>query len=124
MTGRIPKQLEANRRNPPEAGSTGPRTPASCVAAVPDQGRGQASDRGSLTDEHRQVDVLEDMLVEKIAVAHASRFRVPPSSPDTFGHVHFENAIERQLNRAIYSLQEHRCLFHPQPLETPPIDKN
>jgi hypothetical protein len=110
MSGTSPKQLEADKtgdacrrnaqRSTKAGDACGPRTPTGCVAVIPDQGRGQASDRGSLTDELRQVRVPEDMLVEKIAVAYASRFSVLPSSPDTFGHVHFENAIERQLHKS------------------------
>jgi len=117
MSGTSPKQLEANRRNAQR--STGPRTPTGCVAVI--------SNRGSLTDELRQVGVPEDMLVEKIAVAYASRFRVLSSSPDTLRIVRHQNAIERQLHRAItqlYRLQEHRCLSNPQPPETLPIDEN
>ena len=117
MSGSSPKPLEANRRNAQR--SPGPRTPTDGVAAI--------SDRGSLTIALKPFGVLEATLVEKIAVAYASRFRVFPTSADTLRNVRYHNAIERQLNRAItqlYRLQEHHGLSQPQPLETPPIDQN
>jgi len=111
MSGNSPKQLEAKPRNAQRSiksgNACGPRTPTDGVAAIPDQGRGQASDRGSLTIELKPFGVLENALVENLAVAYCR-----------------QNAIERQLNRAIYSLKENRCLSHANTLETPPIDQN
>ncbi len=108
-----------------------------------------------LIDELKPVGILEDMQVEKIAVSYwrlrralraesgeicdkIRNFRrypydtdpatlALPSSRDTLKIVRYQNAIERQLHRAITqlrSLQEHRCLSNSQPSETPPIDQN
>ena len=123
MSGSSPKQLEANRCNAQHSTKSGdacgPRTPASCPAAI--------SARGSLINKLKPFSVLDEMLVEKTAVAYCRRLCVRPSPSDTFRVVHYQNAIERQLNRAItqlYRLQEHRCLSYPQAMETLPIDKN
>ena len=106
--------------------------------------------------ELKPVGILEEMLVEKIAVSYwrlrrslraetgeicdriytfrqfpydtdPARFTLP-SSDDTLKIVRYQNAIERQLNRAITQLcrlQEHRGPSQPDDaLETPPIDEN
>jgi len=121
MSGNSSKQLEANRRNAQRSiksgNACGPRTPASCLAAI--------SDRGLPINELKPFGVLDEILVEKTAVAYCRRSCVRPSPSDTFRIVRYQNAIERQLHRAItqlYRLQEHRCLSNPQPSETPPID--
>ena len=120
MSGTSPKQLKAHktgdacksgnacRRNAQR--STATPTPTDGVAANPDQGRGQTSDRGSITIEIKSFGILENAPVENIAVAYCR-----------------QNAIERQLYRAITELkrlQEHRCLSHANTSETPPIDQN
>jgi len=131
MSGNSPKQLEAKPRNAQRSiksgNACGPRTPTDGVAAIPDQGRGQASDRGSLTIELKPFGVLEATLVEKIAVAHCRRFCVLSSSLGAFRIFRYRYAIERQHNRAITQLlrlQDDRCLFHLQPSETRPIEQN
>ncbi len=173
MSGTSPKQLEANSRNAQR--STGPRTPAGKARVkfnalrhgllaksviLPIRSRSEKRSHFDalliqLIDELKPVGILEDMLVEKIAVSYwrlrralraeggeisdrIRRFRryqlttdpatrAIPSSPDTLNILRYENAIERQLHRAITqlrSLQEQRCLSNSQPPETPPIDKN
>ena len=125
MSGNSPKQLEAKPRNAQL--STGPPTPTDGVAAIPDQGRGQASDRGSLTIELKPFGVLEATLAEKIAVAHCRRSCVLSLSLGAFRIFRYQYAIERQHNWAIthlQRLQDDRCLFHLQPLETRPIEQN
>jgi hypothetical protein len=108
-----------------------------------------------LIDELKPVGILEDMLVEKIAVSYwrlrralraeageicdnIRNFRrypydadpatlALPSSRNTLKIVRYQNAIERQLHRAITQLQrlqDHRCLSHANTSETPPIDQN
>jgi hypothetical protein len=173
MSGSSPKQLEANKRNAQR--STGPRTPAGKARVkfnalkhgllaksviLPIRSRSEKRSRfdallAQLIEELKPVGILEDMLVEKIAVSYwrlrrslraeageicdnvRSFRRYPydtdpatlalPSSHDTLKIVRYQNAIERQLHRAIRELQrlqETRCLSHPQPTETPPIDQN
>jgi len=173
MSGTSPKQLEANRCNAQR--STGPRTPAGKARVkfnalrhgllaksviLPIRSRSEKRSHFDallvqLIDELKPVGILEDMLVEKIAVSYwrlrrALRAesgeicdnirdfrRYPyasdpatlalPSSRNTLKIVRYQNAIERQLHRAITqlrSLQEHRCLSNYQPPETPPIDQN
>ena len=115
MSGTSPKQLEANWRNAQR--STGPRTPYGCVAAI--------SDRGLPTDDLKSASVPERMLVEKIAVSYWRLRRTLPSSRDTLKIVRYQYAIERLLHRTINqlrSLQEHRGLSHPNPMENSPID--
>jgi len=117
MSGTNPKQLEANRRNAQR--STAPRTPTDGVAAI--------SDCGLQTIELKPLGVPEGTQVGKIAVAPCCRSCILPSSSGTLKIVRYQNAIERQLNRAINqlrSLQEHRGLSNPQPPETLPIDEN
>ncbi|MFH1374539.1 MAG: hypothetical protein ABII79_12165 [bacterium] len=172
MSGTSPKQLEANRRNAPR--STGPRTPAgksrvkfnalkhgllAKSVILPIRSRSEKRSHfdallAQLIDELKPVGILEDMLVEKIAVsywrlrralrAEAGEIcdnirdfrRYPyatdpatlalPSSRDTLKIVRYQNAIERQLHRAITQLQrlqDHRCLSHANTSETPPIDE-
>ena len=171
MSGTSPKQLEANRRNAQR--STGPRTPAGKARVkfnalkhgllaksviLPIRSRSEKRSHfdallAQLIDELKPVGILEDMLVEKIAVSYwrlrralraeageicdnIRNFRrypydadpatlALPSSRNTLKIVRYQNAIERQLHRAITALkrlQEHRCLSNPQPSETPPID--
>jgi hypothetical protein len=171
MSGTSPKQLEANRRNAQR--STGPRTPAgkervkfnalrhgllAKSVILPIRSRSEKQNHfdallAQLIDELKPVGILEDMLVEKIAVSYwrlrralraeageicdnirdSRRYQFTdhpatlalPSSRDTLKIVRYQNAIERQLHRAIKelrSLQEHRCLSNSQPSETPPID--
>ena len=176
MSGNSPKQLEANRCNAQR--STGPRTPAGkarvkfnalrhgllAKSVIPPIRPPEAdSEKRShfdalleqLIDELKPVGILEDMLVEKIAVSYwrlrralraeageicdnirdFRRYPYPtdpatlalPSSRNTLKIVRYQNAIERQLNRAINqlrSLQEHRCLSHANTSETPTIDQN
>ncbi len=176
MSGTSPKQLEANRRNAQR--STGPRTPAGKARVkfnalrhgllaksviLPIRPPEADSEKRShfdallaqLIDELKPVGILEDMLVEKIAVSYwrlrralraeageicdnIRNFRrypydadpatlALPSSRNTLKIVRYQNAIERQLHRAITQLQrlqEHRCLSHANASETPPIDQN
>ncbi len=173
MSGTSPKQLEANRRNARR--STGPRTPASKARVkfnalkhgllaksviLPIRSRSEKRSHfdallAQLIEELKPVGILEDMLVEKIAVSYwrlrralraesgeicdkIRNFRrypydtdpatlALPSSRNTLKIVRYQNAIERQLHRAIIQLQrlqEHRCLSHANTSETPPIDKN
>ncbi len=173
MSGTSPKQLEANRRNARR--STGPQTPAGKVRVkfnalkhgllaksviLPIRSRSEKRSHfdallAQLIDELKPVGILEDMLVEKIAVSYwrlrralraeageitdkirnFRRYPYPtdpatlalPSSRNTLKIVRYQNAIERQLYRAItqlYRLQEHRCLSHANTSETPPIDQN
>jgi hypothetical protein len=173
MSGSSPKQLEANRQNAQR--STGPRTQVGKArvkfnalkhgllaksVVLPIRSRSENRSRfdallAQLIEELKPVGILEDMLVEKIAVSYwrlrralraeageicdnirdARRFRFTdhpatlalPSARDTLKIVRYQNAIERQLHRAItqlYRLQEHRGLSNPQPAETPPIDEN
>jgi hypothetical protein len=118
MSGTSPKQLEANWRNAQR--STGPQTPCDGVAAIPN--------RGSQTSALKPFGVREDMPVERIAVVYRRRFVGPNSrssdirmsEPQGFRPT---KAIEHQLYRAMYSLQDQRGLSHPQPSETPPIDE-
>ena len=112
MSGSSPKPLEANRRNAQRSNRL--RMPTDGVAAT--------SDRGSLTIAINPYGILEAILVERIAVAPCRRFRVLPTYSNSPRIVLYQNAIERQLNRAVYNLQEHRGLSHPRPLEIPPID--
>ena len=135
MSGTSPKQLEANRSNAQR--STGPRTSTDGVAAI--------SDRGSLTVVLKPFGVPEEMPMEKLAVAHRRRYHILPSSngyptallwvqlihapafpdrrsPDKI--VCCQRPIELPLDRAMSSLQEHRCLPHSNPSETLPIDEN
>ena len=173
MSGTSPKQLEANRCNAQR--STGPRTPAGKARVkfnalkhgllaksviLPIRSRSEKRSHfdallAQLIDELKPVGILEDMLVEKIAVSYwrlrralraeageicdnIRNFRrypyttdpatlALPSSRNTLKIVRYQNAIERQLHRAINqlrSLQEHRCLSHANTSETPPIDQN
>ncbi len=173
MSGTSPKRLEANRCNAQR--STGPRTPAGKARVkfnalkhgllaksviLPIRSRSEKRSHfdallAQLIDELKPVGILEDMLVEKIAVsywrlrralrAEAGEIcdnirdfrRYPydtdpatlalPSSRNTLKIVRYQNAIERQLHRAITQLQrlqEHRCLSHANTSETPPIDQN
>ncbi len=170
MSGNSPKQLEANKGNARR--STGPRTTAGkqrvkfnalkhgllANSVIIPIHNGAEKRRhfdalvAQLIDELKPVGVLEDMLVEKIAVSYwrlRRALRVEageicdnirnfrryqftnhpatlslPSSHDTAKIVRYQNAIELQLHRAIRqlrSLQEHRCLSHPNTSETPPI---
>jgi hypothetical protein len=115
MSGSSPKQFEANKTGD----ACGLRTPADGVAAIPDpclrrEGRGQASDRGSLTIVHKSFGVPEDTLVEKIAVAPCCQFVGPNSSSSdirksepqgfrptkAFKIAPSKNAIERQLHKS------------------------
>jgi hypothetical protein len=120
MSGTSPKQLEATARNAQRSTKTGdacgPRTPTDGVAMIPN--------RGSITIGLKPFGVPEDMLVEKLAVAYTSRFPQMTTSADTLNIVRCQGPIEPSLNRAIYSLQEHRGLSNPQPPETPSIDEN
>jgi hypothetical protein len=129
MSGTSPKQLEADkagdacRRNAQR--STGPRT--RYPTALLWVGAPAISDCGSLTIELKPFGVPEASPVEKESVANCRRSYNLPASCDTFRTLRYQNAIERQLHRAItqlYRLQEHRGLSNPQPLETPPIDEN
>ena len=95
MSGNSPKPLEATARNAQR--STATPTPTDSVAAIPDQDRGQASDRGSLTIELKPFGVLEATLVEKIAVAHCRRSCVLSSSLGAFRIFRYHYAIERKL---------------------------
>jgi len=173
MSGTSPKQLEANRSNARR--STGPRTPAGKAhvkfnalrhgllaksVILPIRSRSEKRSHfdallAQLIDELKPVGILEDMLVEKIAVSYwrlrralraesgeicdkIRNFRrypyatdpatlALPSSRNTLKIVRYQNAIERQLHRAITQLQrlqEHRCLSDPAPPETPSIDTN
>jgi hypothetical protein len=170
MSGTSPKQLEANRQNAQR--STGPRTPAGKArvkfnalkhgllaksVVLPIRSRSEKRSHfdallAQLIDQLKPVGILEDMLVEKIAVSYWRLRRALraeageicdnirnsreyhyrpdpatfalPSPRDTLKIVRYQNTIERQLHRAMYSLQEHRGLSHPQPPETPPIDEN
>jgi hypothetical protein len=125
MSGTSPKQLEANQQNAQH--STGHSTPTDGVAPIPDRGWGQASYHRSQTVAFKPLGVLDEMLVEKIAVAYCRWLCVRPSPSNTFRIVLYQNAIERQLHRAIKelrSLQDHRCLSNLQPSGTPPIDQN
>jgi len=173
MSGTSPKQLEANRRNARR--STGPRTPAGKALVkfnalrhgllaksviLPIRSRSEKRSHfdallAQLIDELKPVGILEDMLVEKIAVSYwrlrralraeageicdnirdFRRYQFTdhpatlalPSSRNTLKIVRYQNAIERQLHRAIIQLQrlqEHRCLSHANTSETPPIDQN
>jgi hypothetical protein len=115
--------------HPPVADSTGPQTPCDGVAAIPLLSETEGSDRRPQTIAHKSFGGWDDILVERLAVALRRRFVGPNScSSDTRESeprgVRPTKAIERQLHRAMYSLQEHRGLFHPQPAETPPIEKN
>ena len=173
MSGTSPKQLEANRCNAQR--STGPRTPAGKARVkfnalkhgllaksviLPIRSRSEKQSHfdallAQLIDELKPVGILEDMLVEKIAVSYWRLRRALraeageicdnirdfrhyqlaidpatlalPSSRNTLKIVRYQNAIERQLYRAIIQLQrlqEHRCLSHANTSETPPIDQN
>jgi len=173
MSGISPKQLEANRCNAQH--STGPRTPAGKARVkfnslkhgllaksviLPIRSRSEKRSHfdallEQLIDELKPVGILEDMLVEKIAVSYwrlrralraeageicdnirdFRRYPYPtdpatlalPSSRNTLKIVRYQNAIERQLHRAITQLQrlqEYRCLSHVNTSETPPIDQN
>ncbi len=179
MSGTSPKQLEANRRNAQRSiksgDARGPRTPAGKALVrfnalkhgllaksviLPIRSRSEKQRHfdallAQLIDELKPVGILEDMLVEKIAVSYwrlrralraeageitdnirdFRRYSYPtdpatlalPSSRDTLKIVRYQNAIERQLHRAITELkrlQEHRCLSHANTSETPPIDQN
>jgi len=179
MSGTNPKQLEANRcnaqRSTKSGDACGPRTSAGKARVkfnalkhgllaksviLPIRSRSEKQSHfdallAQLIEELKPVGILEDMLVEKIAVSYwrlrralraeageitdnirdFRRYRFDtnpatlalPSSSDTLKIVRYQNAIERQLHRAITQLQrlqEHRCLSHPDPSETPPIDPN
>jgi hypothetical protein len=128
MSGTSPKQLEATACNAQRSTKTGdacgPQTPCDGVAAIPDQGRGQASDRGSQTSALKPFGGWDDIPVERSAVAYPSRFSHITISADTLNIVRCQGSIELSLDRAMYSLQDYRGLSHPQPSETPPIDEN
>jgi hypothetical protein len=114
MSGSSPKQLEATARNAQRF--TSPRIPADGVAAI--------HNRGSLTIGLKSFGVPEDMPMEELAVAYPSRFSHKTISADTLNNVRCQGTIEPSLDRATYSLQEHRGLSHPEPSETPPIAEN
>jgi hypothetical protein len=121
MSGSSPKQLEANWRNAQR--STGPQTPCDDVAAIPVLSEAEGSDRGSQTSALKPFSDWDDIPVERSAVAPARRFRTFRLSQAILRSVPSQNAIERPLNRATDSLQEHRGLSHLQPSETLPIDE-
>jgi hypothetical protein len=146
MSGTSPKQLEANRRNAQR--STGPRTPAGKARVkfnalkhgllaksviLPIRSRSEKRSRfdallAQLIEELKPVGILEDMLVEKIAVSYwrlrralraeageicdnirdARRYRFTdhpatlalPSPRDTLKIVRYQNAIERQFHKS------------------------
>ncbi len=112
MSGSSPKQLEATACNAQR--STGPQTPSDGIAAT--------GGRGLRTVAVKPFGGWEDMLVQKVTVAHCRRSCLLPPILDTLNILHFENAIELPLNRAIYSLQEHCCFSHPNPWGTAPIE--
>jgi hypothetical protein len=122
MSGTSPKQLEATARNAQR--STGPQTHSDGVGAPPFRWFFAISDRSPRTVAVKPFGGWDDILVERSAVAYPSRFSHTTISADTLHIVRCQGSIELPLYRAMYSLQEHRCLSNPQPPETPPIDKN
>jgi hypothetical protein len=122
MSGTSPKQLEATVCNAQR--STGPQTPCDGVAAIPVLSEAEGSDRGSQTSALKPFGGWDDILVERSAVAYPSRFSHITTSVHTLNIVRCQGSIEPSLYRAMYSLQEHRCLFHPNPSEMLPIEKN
>ncbi|HWR84318.1 MAG TPA: hypothetical protein VN285_13555, partial [Candidatus Deferrimicrobium sp.] len=147
------KQLAANRRSRLLVGTTGPKTPEGKArvkwnalkhgllagsVVIPSRHGSESRHQfkhllTQLHDELNPVGMLEEMLVEKIAVAYwrlrralraetrqicdnINDFRryhyqphpgtlALPSTGDTYKIVRYESAIERQLHRAIYRLE-------------------
>ncbi|MFQ6008654.1 MAG: hypothetical protein ACE5K8_06850 [Candidatus Zixiibacteriota bacterium] len=127
MSGTSPKQLEANRRNAQRSTKTGdacgPQTPCDGVAAIPVLSEVEGSDRGLQTSALKPFGGWDDIPVARSAVAHIRR-SIPRQVLHLSGGFSFKNAIEHQLHRTMYSLQDYRRLSNSNLLETPPIDVN
>ncbi|MEW5995622.1 MAG: hypothetical protein AB1744_14670 [Candidatus Zixiibacteriota bacterium] len=135
MAGQIsPKQLEPNRSNARH--STGPRTPEGKACPGLRSGKrvkfnalkpcpGLRSGNGLLT---KAVVLLSEASgIRQMGATPKLVWGCPESQPDTLKIVRYENAIERQLHRAIdqlQRLQERRQPTVSPPPEDPPIEKN